>query len=163
MNTQEALRTALQLNRTVLMAYISDLNDEELFIRLLPETKHIAWQLGHLVAAERGLLEYIKPGMSPELPEKFAENHDKEKWNDDARENFCSKEVYMDVLTKQRNATLQVLESLSDEELDREGVERMRQIAPTVGAMFALIAAHDLMHAGQFVAVRRKLGKPILI
>jgi hypothetical protein len=39
----------------------------------------------------------------------------------------------------------------------------MARIAPTVGALFLLGANHELMHAGQFVVVRRKLGKPILM
>ncbi len=34
-------------------------------------------------------------------------------------------------------------------------------MAPTVGAGFALMGNHMLMHVGQFVSVRRKLGKPI--
>jgi hypothetical protein len=28
--------------------------------------------------------------------------------------------------------------------------------------LFLLLAHHDLMHAGQFTVVRRKLGKPVL-
>jgi hypothetical protein len=32
-----------------------------------------------------------------------------------------------------------------------------------MGDMFALIASHAMMHPGQFVMVRRQLGKPILM
>jgi hypothetical protein len=39
----------------------------------------------------------------------------------------------------------------------------MARIAPNVGTLFYLAAGHELMHAGQFAALRRKLGKPILI
>ena len=39
----------------------------------------------------------------------------------------------------------------------------MREYAPTVGAVLNLIGVHDLMHAGQFVPVRRMHGKPIRI
>jgi hypothetical protein len=38
----------------------------------------------------------------------------------------------------------------------------MRAYAPTVGAALTMLGAHPMMHAGQFVTVRRKLGKPIL-
>jgi hypothetical protein len=34
---------------------------------------------------------------------------------------------------------------------------------PTVGHIYLLIATHQLMHAGQFVPVRRALGKPVVI
>ena len=36
------------------------------------------------------------------------------------------------------------------------------EIAPTVGELFLLMGNHCMMHAGQFSAVRRKLGKPVL-
>jgi hypothetical protein len=38
----------------------------------------------------------------------------------------------------------------------------MRQYAPTVGIVLMLLGSHGLMHAGQFVPIRRKLGKPPL-
>ncbi len=38
----------------------------------------------------------------------------------------------------------------------------MREYAPTVGVVLMLLATHFLMHAGQFVPIRRKLGKPPL-
>jgi hypothetical protein len=34
---------------------------------------------------------------------------------------------------------------------------------PTMASMFILTATHPLMHAGQFVPVRRALGKPVVI
>ena len=40
--------------------------------------------------------------------------------------------------------------------------EAMRDYAPTVGAVLLLIGNHWMMHAGQFVPVRRKLGRPPL-
>jgi hypothetical protein len=38
----------------------------------------------------------------------------------------------------------------------------MAPFAPTLGALFVLVANHALMHGGQFSVVRRKLGKPVL-
>jgi hypothetical protein len=38
----------------------------------------------------------------------------------------------------------------------------MAKFAPTVMALFLLTANHQMMHAGQFSVVRRKLGKPVL-
>ena len=47
--------------------------------------------------------------------------------------------------------------------IELERAEAMRDYAPTIGAVFNLIGLHAMMHAGQFVPVRRMLGKPILI
>ena len=52
------------------------------------------------------------------------------------------------------------LETLPEADLDKPTGWEM---APTVGALFVLIANHPMMHAGQFVVVRRKLGKPVVI
>jgi len=38
----------------------------------------------------------------------------------------------------------------------------MREYAPTVASVLMLLGTHWLMHAGQFVPIRRKLGKPAL-
>jgi hypothetical protein len=55
------------------------------------------------------------------------------------------------------------LDTFSESDLDKEGPEAMRSFCPTVGDFFTLIATHPMMHAGQFVIVRRQLGKPILM
>jgi hypothetical protein len=39
----------------------------------------------------------------------------------------------------------------------------MRSYCPTIGALFNLLGAHQMMHAGQMIAVRRKLDKPVLM
>jgi hypothetical protein len=64
---------------------------------------------------------------------------------------------------KVRGATLAALDSFSESDLDKEGPEAMRSFCPTAGHFFTLIATHPMMHAGQFVIVRRQLGKPILM
>jgi hypothetical protein len=58
---------------------------------------------------------------------------------------------------------LAALESFPEAELDSPAPESLRSFCPTMGHVFSLIANHPLMHAGQFVVVRRQLGKPIVI
>ena len=41
--------------------------------------------------------------------------------------------------------------------------KRYPEFVPSVGAMLNLIAWHPFMHAGQWVAVRRQLKKPVVI
>ena len=60
-------------------------------------------------------------------------------------------------------ATLAALDAYPESDLDKEAPEEMRSFCPTMGDVFTLIATHPLMHAGQFVIVRRQLGKPILM
>jgi hypothetical protein len=76
---------------------------------------------------------------------------------------FRTKKEYQQVFDQVRAATVAALETLPDAQFDAPGPEMFRKNFPTVGHIFNLIATHPLMHAGQFVVVRRQLGKPILI
>ncbi|MCA9244977.1 MAG: DinB family protein, partial [Phycisphaerales bacterium] len=70
---------------------------------------------------------------------------------------------YLKLMAKMHEATIAALDKTPDADLDKPGPEQMRQIAPTVGALFAMIGNHEMMHVGQFAASRRKLGKPVKI
>jgi len=59
-------------------------------------------------------------------------------------------------------ATLAAIDATPESSLDQPGPESMREYAPTVSAALLILGTHWLMHAGQFVPIRRKLGKPAL-
>ncbi len=70
-----------------------------------------------------------------------------------------TKDQLLAVFKEQRAATLAALAKQSDSDLDKStGVD----YAPTVGSMFSMQGSHWLMHGGQWVIVRRKVGKPAL-
>jgi hypothetical protein len=97
------------------------------------------------------------------LPDGFEAQH-----GDAAREStdpakFHTKQAYVELLDQARAATKQALETVTEADLDQPAPEPLRKTFPTVGAVYLLIAEHPLMHAGQFVPVRRVLGKPVLI
>lgn len=163
MNAKDVLKMQMDLGLTVLKTYMSDLSDADLLLRPGKGCNHLAWQVGHLISAERGLLEGICPGAAPELPTGFAERHSKETINVDDPAKFSSKQEYLDLFEKQRAATKAALDKLPESEFDRPSPERLQKMFPTVGAVFGLIASHPMMHAGQFVTIRRQLGKPVLI
>jgi hypothetical protein len=162
MQARDAVRTALSSTGDLMSWYVSDLSDADLLIRPVPEANHIAWQLGHLVSAERHLGGQV-PGVTyPELPAGFEQQHDKATAAQDPPRGFGTKAQYLDLFKKMRGATLEAAGKLSDADLDRPTQGNMAKFAPTIGALLILIANHTLMHAGQFTVVRRKLGKPVL-
>ena len=163
MNGQEAIRATFGVSSMVLKSYLSDLTDEELLTRPSSGCNHVAWQLGHLISSECQLLESVCPGAAVELPAGFAEQHSKETVGEDDPAKFCTKQEYLDLLDKVQTNSMAALDQTSESELDRPGPEHFQQMFPTVGHIFLLIATHGLMHAGQFVPVRRALGKPIVI
>jgi hypothetical protein len=163
MNAKDVMHHTFGMGTHILNAYLGDLGDADLMIRPVEGQNHIAWQLGHLISSERMFVEGVKPGSCPPLPEGFDAAHNKQGSTSDDPKQFYSKQKYLDLFKAQREATLGVLSSLSDADLDRPGPENVRQIAPTVGATFGLLGEHVLMHIGQFVAVRKQLKKPVTI
>ena len=161
MNGKQAIQTALTGTQNILTMALGDLADADLLVRPVPAANHIAWQLGHLISAEVHLVRAQLPDAAyPELPAGFAEKHAQGKTKEDS--GFGTKAQYLDLFGKVRGATLAALDRLSDADLDRPNKGRMGQFAPTLGALFILVANHSLMHSGQFSVVRRKLGKPVL-
>jgi hypothetical protein len=105
----------------------------------------------------------IVPGAGMELPEGFAEQHSKATIGSDDAAKFCTKQQYLDLFEKAHASTFAALDAFPEANLDLPGPENFRSLCPTVGAMWSLIATHTMMHAGQFVPVRRALGKPVVI
>ena len=63
-------------------------------------------------------------------------------------------------MDQMKAASLAAIEATPESQLEAPGPESMREYAPTIGAVLMMLGNHCMMHAGQFVPVRRKLGKP---
>lgn len=164
MNAKDAIRGSLDASDRLILTYIGDFEDSELQVRPLEGMNHIAWQLGHLILTERMVVDSIKPGSCPPLPENFEEGHGRQCFNVDDPTKFLTRSEYERLWTAQREATRRVLDELTDEELGAAPtLERLRQMVPTNGAAIGFMGSHAIMHAGQFIATRRKLNKPVLI
>jgi uncharacterized damage-inducible protein DinB len=162
MSAKDIIRHTLNMSDQIVNTYLNDLSDADLRIRPVDGMNTIAWQLGHLIGTERHFVEQIKPGSCPPLPDDFEAGHGRQAFSNDDPTKLYSREKYQELWKAQRAATLSVLDSVSDADLEQGG-EKFPQFAPTAGAVLNLCGAHPIMHAGQFVAVRRKAGKPVVI
>lgn len=163
MQGTEAIRTALKDTQQLLNWYVSDLSDADLLVRPAPGANHIAWQLGHLVSGESGLIKPQLPDVPyPELPAGFDKQHNNDTAAQDPPTGFATKAVYLDLFNRSREATLAAVAKLSDADLDRPTSGNMAKYAPNLAALLLLVSNHTTMHSGQFTVVRRKLGKPVL-
>src|SRR4051794_13691602 len=165
MHAKDAIRQTYGMSDSIVTNYLGDLSDADLLVRPVEGAQHIAWQLGPLIDSDRRMVEGIKPGSCPPLPEGFSEAHgrDEASTRSDDPKRFRTKDDYLRLMRAQREATRSVLDGLSDADLDAPAAETMRRLAPTVGSVFQLVGNHVLMHVGQFVGVRRKLQKPVTI
>jgi hypothetical protein len=160
-DAKDSIRQSFQIAQMTVDMLLADLSDADLLVRSTTGANHIAWQLGHVIASENEMLGQIQSGAGAKLPDGFAAKHSGETAGIDASEKFYTKAEYVRLLGLQRQSTLAVLDSIDPKRLDEPAPEPLRQIVPTVGGVFNLMAAHVTMHAGQFTPIRRKLGKPV--
>lgn len=161
MTVKDLIRGAYSSSDVIIQRYLDGLSKSDLMIRAVPGMNHIAWQLGHLIAGERMMVELVKPGSSPPLPEGFEAIYETSKTSNDDASQFLGPDEYLALWKRQREATLAVLDGLSDVDFDRTEPGKFPPFAPTVGALIHLAGTHPILHSGQFVAVRRLLGLPI--
>ena len=96
------------------------------------------------------------------LPEGFAAAYTRETAASDDPAKFVAKTEYLALMDQMKAASIAAVDATPEADLDLPGPEPLRQYAPTVGAVLMILGTHWLMHAGQFVPIRRKLGKPPL-
>ncbi len=161
MGPKDVIRNTLDTSDFFIKSYINDLTDDEIKLTPVEGMNPIAMQMGHLIAVEHSINELVEPGSAPALPTGFAEAHDLKK--PEGTSGFRSKDEYVKLWDEQRAATKAVLDRLSDADLADNRGGKLPPWAPTVGVALNMAGMHALNHSGQFVAVRRKLNKPITV
>ena len=150
---------SLEMPTFIVKGYLGDLTDADLMVRPAENMNHIAWQLGHLIFAETYHISELNSGAMPTLPEGFKEMHAKDVATCDDPAKFLTKDEYIRLMDQQRAGTLSILSGLSDEELSQLSPQSIHYMGPTIGAVFANMGTHWMMHAGQWAVIRRQLGK----
>ncbi len=163
MNAQEILKQSLKTTNMVVSSYLGDLSDAELLVRPGPGCHHIAWQLGHLISSNTRILNLVAPGAAPELPAGFDEKHSKESAASDSPKDFLTKAEYETLMKKLDEAIFTSLDQMTEKDFDQPSPESWRTMFPRIGDMMVLLTSHAMMHVGQWVPVRRSLGKPVVI
>jgi hypothetical protein len=161
MNAKDVMRQVAEAAHMLAQAYVADLAEPDFVVRSVPGSNHIAWQLGHIIAGNAKMLRELgRP--APELPAGFVEAHSKDAAGCDDRARFATKAEYLALLEQAKTAILAAIDATPEADFDKPGPESMREYAPTVGAALLILGQHWMMHTGQFVPIRRKLGKPPL-
>ena len=162
MDTKQAIRSSLNVSDFLVQRYLEDITDAEMLARPVDGANHIAWQFGHLISAEQRLVAAASPGSMPELPAGFADRHKKETAESSNPADFLTKDEYLRLAKEVRANTLRALDKLSDADLDKPATGRVPPFIKTAGDCFVLIGPHWASHAGQWVVLRRKLGRPVM-
>ena len=120
----------------------------------------IALQLGHLINAEHMFKEMVEPGSAPPLPDGL-QGGPRHQEAGRRRLPLQDQGRVSQALGRAAAATKALLDRISDADLDDNRGGKLPPWAPTVAAVLNMVGMHALNHSGQFVAVRRKLNKPI--
>jgi uncharacterized damage-inducible protein DinB len=163
MRAVDVVKHSLKSTQDTMLMFLGDLSDADLAKRPVPSANNIAWQLAHLIVAEKMLLEGELPGAKyPEIPAAIVSLGSERTGKVDPPEGYASKADYLEWLGKLRAITITQVDRLTDADLDRKNTGMMAKFAPTLGELLILMANHTLMHGGQFTVVRRALGKPVV-
>jgi hypothetical protein len=148
----------IEMAHWIVRAYVEDLTDADLLVRSVPTANHIAWQMGHLIGSNQQMLAGIGRETFA-LPAGFADAYTKDTAGSNDPAEFATTAQYLAWMDQAKAASLAAVAATPDADLDAPAPEAMREYAPTIGSALMLTATHWLMHAGQFVPIRRKLGK----
>ena len=162
MQAKDALKLGLTSTQNLVTWFVSDLTDQEITVRPVPNANNIAWQLGHLIEGEVHLGLPLPGATYPELPNSIKGQYDKKTASSSPAGGFLTKSQYLEWFNKVREASIANVGRLSDADLDKPNTGNMAKFAPLYADLIVLLANHTLMHAGQFTVVRRALNKPIL-
>jgi DinB superfamily len=162
MDFKASICSSLAASDFIVQNYLEDISPEELLMRPVPAANHIAWQLGHLIRSERRLAEAASPGTMPDLPKGFDERHSKEAAASDDPKKFLSKDEYLAIAKDVRKGTLNLLDNLSDDDLDKPVSGPAPPFVKRRGDALVTIGPHWMLHAGQWAILRRKLGRPVM-
>jgi hypothetical protein len=164
MRGKDVVKSVLVTTADTMKMFLGDLADADLTVRPVPSANHIAWQLAHLITAEKFLLEGELPGaVYPPLPPAINELGNERTGKVDPAAGYLPKSQYLEWFDKLRAVTVAAVDKLSDSDLDTPSKGPMAKYAPTLGDLLILTGNHTLMHAGQFTVVRRALGKPVVM
>ena len=162
MSQLDLLADVLAGNIGMLQMTLADFSDADFYARPVHNANNVAWQLGHLIASEAGMVNGCAGRSVIDLPAGFAERYTKSTAASDDPAALGSKAELLGLCASVRAKTAAWVKTLTAEQLAKPAPEQMRKFFPTVGHVVHLFSAHTAMHLGQIQVLRRKLGKPVL-
>ena len=160
MQTKDAIKFSSETAHQAVITLIDDMSDAPLTFPTPNGGNHPLWTLGHLAYAE-GLIPVVL----------FGEANPVEHWHDlfsfgsqpvaDADKYPAFGEV-RETFEKLYRANLQVLDSLSEADLDKPTKSQppgLEELFATYGSSFLTLALHQMSHRGQVADARRAAGR----
>ena len=154
----EQIKTA----RAYTESFLDGLEPDDWFRRPSEGVTHIAWQFGHLGAAEYFLtLNRIRGPKTEDaelIPEKFLKQFGKGSVPDADPASYPGAEEILETVRRVHDRALEELGRLPETVLD-EPVDKPHRMFSTKYGALAFCSLHEMLHAGQIGLLRRLLGR----
>jgi len=164
MKATDLLRFQLEASKNLTAGLLADMQDAPLTQPTPNGGNHPMWVAGHLAYSEANLTNFILTGITNPLLE----------WKkifgagSEPTTNASDYPPFQDVLAKWdevRANTLSILETLSDEDLEKPSANPpagREAFFGTYGKVFSVVSLHAMMHRGQVADARRAASRPVL-
>ena len=126
-----------------------------------PACNHALWFAGHMATSDNFFLSMVAPEKVRPLPEFQAKfGMGSQPTSDPAA--YPHPESVLESMRERRQALLDVLEGLSEDDLAKKTPAGSPDFLPDFGSVFELAIWHEGQHSGQLTVARRALGyKPL--
>jgi len=165
MNATDLIRFQIHVSKEMTAGLLANMLDAPMTFPTAQGGNHPTWVAGHLGYSESNLIHHVLFGETNPLIE----------WKSifgGGSEPTAKADDYpplSDLLAKWdevRAHTLQVLDSLSDADLDKPSAsppEGREEFLGTFGKVFSIVSLHSMMHRGQVADARRAMGRERLM
>jgi hypothetical protein len=161
MSTADLLSKNILQSKNMIDSALADFSDADMMVRPAKTANHPIWQMGHLVNSVRNIVTACDPSVS--FPFEDDARFGKSKASFDDAGFFPKKSELIGRWDQAMDIAAAWVAKLSDADFAKPAPEPMQRFAATWGNVAILLAAHPLMHLGQFQVARRALGKPHLM
>ena len=164
MRTIDFIKMSLEMSKKWILGLVVDMQDAPLTVPTVNGGNHPLWVLGHLTYSEAELLtEFVLGQANPlaEWKDLFGEGSEP---HDDASR-YPSFDELMAKFEETRTATLNYLDSITDDDLDApsKAPEELSDFFSTVGQCLSGMIVHFSYHGGQVADARRAAGRQSLM
>jgi uncharacterized damage-inducible protein DinB len=160
MKTVDFIRQALERTTNITLALVDDMQDAPLTFPTPKGGNHPLWVLGHLAFAEGEIMRVMtgRPNPLADWKERFGAGTEP---TADAKA-YPSLAEARKAFTTARAATLDMLASLTDADLDRPSKEcppELKDFLGTYAQCLMVLIIHPMHHRGQVADARRAAGR----
>ncbi|MCG8584748.1 MAG: DinB family protein, partial [Pirellulales bacterium] len=158
MSAKERLRGQLEFSRNFTEGLLQNFKTPEDFVfQVHPNANHAMWFVGHISHSDNFFISIIDPSKAVEK-EGYGELFGMGSQPTSDASAYPSPEEALAFLRERRATLLEVLDNLSEEDLDKPTPEGTPDFLPTISSVLEMAAWHEGLHAGQVTVASRGLG-----